>query len=145
MPQPPPLDGDGEVAPHNHAEIENTHLVIRRISEKQVITNSAGERRISSIAYKPSSGANGGMSVDIEPFITATGRDARAFVTTPIWTGSVFFAVGQLRADALLVGYHPIPGNDAHGEVWGARTKAQWKKLQAMAAWYVEIPGVGLA
>lgn len=145
MPQPPPRDGAGEVTPHDHAEILNQHLVIRRISGNHIITDGAGQRRLSSMAFKPSSGPNGGMSVDIEHFIAAAGRVPREFVTTPEWMGSVSFFVGEVRAQALRVGYDPLPENDFHGEVWGARTRSQWRQLQAIATWYVEIPDVALA
>lgn len=145
MPQSPPRDGAGEVTPHDHAEILNHHLVIRRISPKQIVTDAAGARRISSIAFKPSSGPNGGMSIDIEPFISDAGHDPREFVTTPFWTGSLSFVVGELRALRLLVGYDPLPENRFHGEVWGATTRGQWRQLQSMAAWYVPIRNVELA
>lgn len=85
------------------------------------------------------------MSVDIEHFIAAAGRVPHEFVTTPQWMGSVSFVVGEVRAQALRVGYDPIPENEFHGEVWGARTRGQLRQLQAIAAWYVEIPGVALA
>jgi hypothetical protein len=145
VPQPPPRDGADEVTPHDHAEILNHHLAIRRISDNHIVTDGAGQRRLSSMAFKPSSGTNGGMSVDIEPFIAAAGHAPREFVTTPEWMGSVFFVVGAVRAQALLVGYDPLPENDFHGEVWGAKTRGQWRQLQAIAAWYVEIPGTALA
>ena len=97
------------------------------------------------MAFKPSSGTNGGMSVNIENFIIAKDRDPRQFVTTPTWMGSVWFNVGLLRNEALLVGYSPVPENDCHGEVWGAKTRAQWCRLQQLASWYVEIDGVKIA
>lgn len=144
MPQPPPRNIAGEVQPHDHAEILSQHVVIRRISDKQIVFDGNGQRRISSIAYKPSSRPPGGMSIDIEPFIVAKALNPKEYVTTPVWMGSVWFLVETLRADSLLVGYDPLPTNDAHGEVWGADTRPQWRKLQRVAAWYVEIPGVGL-
>lgn len=143
MPQPPQRNDAGEVVPHDHAEILNPHLVIRRISSNHIVTDAAGQRRLSSMAFKPSSGPNGGMSVDVEPFIADAGYDPRVFVTTPRWTGSVSFVVGELRARALRVGYDPIPENEFHGEVWG--TRGQFRQLQAMSHWYVEIPDVALA
>lgn len=141
MPQPPPRDANGEVIPHDHPEILGDHIVIRRISEKQIVVDG-GQRRISSIAFKPSSGPNGGMSVDLESFIIAQQLDPRAFVTTPVWMGSVCFRAGDLRADTLKVGYDPLPDNDCHGEVWGATKRPQWRRLQRLAVWYVQIDGV---
>lgn len=145
MPTQPPRDANGQVQPHDHPEILESHKVIRRISEKQIVIDGKGSRRISSMAFKPSSGTNGGMSVNIENFIIAKDRDPRQFVTTPTWMGSVWFNVGLLRNEALLVGYSPVPENDCHGEVWGAKTRAQWCRLQQLASWYVEIDGVKIA
>jgi hypothetical protein len=143
VPQPPQRNHAGEVVPHDHAEILDFHLVIRRISSNHIVTDAAGQARLSSMAFKPSSGPNGGMSVDIEPFIAAAGHDPRAFVTTPQWGGSVFFVVREIRARALRVGYDPIPENEFHGEVWG--TRGQFRQLQAISQWYVQIPDVALA
>jgi hypothetical protein len=144
VPLPPPRDQNGEVTPHDHPEILANHIVIRRISEKQIVLDRAGQRRISSIAFKPSSGVNGGMSVDIESFIVANGHDPLTFVTTPVWKGSVSFVVELLRRETLQVGYDPVPDNDCHGEVWGARTRGQWRRVQELAVWYVIIPEVQL-
>lgn len=72
--QPPPLDATGNVISHDHPEISGNDGVIRRISERQVVVDSAGQRRVSSIAFKASSGANGGMSVDLEELINGVVR-----------------------------------------------------------------------
>jgi len=143
VPQQPPRDANGAVIPHDHPEILAEHTVIRRISEKQIVLDGKGQRRISSLAFNPSTGPNGGMSVDLEAFIIAQRRDPHAFVTTPVWMGSVCFTAGALRAERLQVGYDPLPDNDCHGEVWGLTGKrAQRRRLQSMAAWYVQIEGV---
>jgi len=142
---PPPRDGSGQVIPHDHDGIAAGDGVIRRISTNQIVTDRSGQKRISSIAFKPSSGLSAGMSVDFEVQIAEAGLDARTFVTTPYWTGSVWFTAGQVRQLGLLVGSDPIPQNPYHGEVWGIRTKAQQKQLQALAIWFVEISGVLVA
>jgi hypothetical protein len=129
VPNPPPLDAAGNVIPHDHPDILDDHIAIRRISETQIVTDGDGRRRISSMAFKPSSGVNGGMSIDLESFIREGNIDPRAFVTTPPWMGSVCFEVGSLRGEALQVGYHPVSDNRFHGEVWGATKRPQWKRL----------------
>jgi len=82
------------------------------------------------------------MSIDIKKSIEAAGLDARVFVTTPKWIGSVVFKAGVPRASGLLVGYEPIPGNDHHGEVWGTFSKADSKNIQRASIWFVAIPDV---
>jgi hypothetical protein len=95
------------------------------------------------MAFKPSTyGTAPGMSVDLERQIEEAGIDPRHFVTTPIWTGSVRLVAGEVRAEGLMVGSHPLPVNPFHGEVWGINTKTQQRKLQSMAVWFVAIPGV---
>lgn len=150
MPTPPPLDAAGAVVPHDHDEIEAGDRVIRRISDRQIVTDGAGARRISSLAYQASGGANGGMSVDIEKFIVEGGDEPEQWVTTPRWIGSVCFSAGFLRGLQFQIGYHPIeetserPANPYHGEVWGTFSRAQKIALQQNANWFVPIPDVEL-
>ena len=140
--RPPPLDANGAVQPHDHDEIGPGDGIIRRISEKQLIVDKVGQRRISSIAFKPSTGPNGGMSVDLERSIIDAGLDPQTHVTTPYWTGSVRFEAGAIREEGFQVGYHPLTDNPHHGEVWGDFSKARQRRLQALAVWFVPIPGV---
>jgi hypothetical protein len=142
VPDPPPRDANGNIIPHDHPEILAEHTAIRRISENFIVIDAAGRRRLSSMAFRPSSGPNGGMSVDLESLIQADGLDPRTFVTSPGWVGSIAFSVGALRGEGLQVGYHPVPDNKYHGEVWGATRRPQQRRLQELAVWYVEITGV---
>jgi hypothetical protein len=139
----PPRNGAG-VVPHDHPEILNDDDVIRRISEEQLVT-VRGVRRISSIAFQPSGGANGGMSIDIKKSIEEAQLVAVDFVTTPKWIGSVIFKVDSPRSLGLLVGYDPLPDNLHHGEVWGAFSKAKSKSIQQASQWFVAIPDVAVA
>ncbi|MFD2184343.1 hypothetical protein [Rhodoplanes azumiensis] len=142
---PPPRDDNGHVVPHDHDGIDASHGVIRRISELQIVTDKAGQRRISSLAFKPSGGSNGGMSVDLEESIRAAGLDPYGYVTTPRWTGSVKFVVGDLRNENFKVGFNPLPENPHHGEVWGDFGRAKQRRLQTLARWFVPIEGVIIA
>jgi hypothetical protein len=140
---PPPRDTDGNVLPHDAADITSDDGLIRRISDRQIVTDAKGERRISSLAFKPSSrGRYPGMSIDLERQIREDGIDPQKFVTTPVWTGSVHLVTGDVRNEGLQVGSHPVPENSYHGEIWGIQSKAQQHKLQSMASWFVPIPGV---
>ncbi|KJS16002.1 MAG: hypothetical protein VR78_08085 [Hoeflea sp. BRH_c9] len=146
---PPPRDENNNVTPHDHAGIANSDGIIRRVSEKQVVTDKFGNRVLSSYVFKASSsGAYPGKSVDLEALIMEAGIDPKVFVTTPRWCGSIRYTAGLLRGLGLQVGFepleeeHPHPANPYHGEVWGDFNKEQQKQLRARAAWYVTMDGV---
>lgn len=115
--------------------------MIRRISPRQIVDDK-GVRRLSSLAFKPSSGPNGGISIDLETQIREAGLDPVGYVTTPRWMGSVVFSAYTVREAGMKVGYHPVEGNPFHGEIWGPFPKPA--VLAAMAQWYVQIDGVAL-
>jgi hypothetical protein len=117
--EPPPRDASNKVVPHDHTGIGPHDGVIRRISEKQIVTDKDGRKRLSSKAFQPSSSIDGGMSVDLEVSILEAGLNPKSYVTTPRWTGSVRFEAGALRNEGLRVGFNPLPENPHHGEVWG--------------------------
>jgi len=143
--QPPPIDEDGAVVPHNHSGIADEHRVIRRISTHQIVTDKYGVRRLSSLAFKASSGANGGMSVDLEQLIIEAGLVPMDYVTTPRWFGSLVYEVRELRAMNLQVGFEPLEDNPYHGEVWGIFDRPTQRHLCETAVWFVEIEGVAIA
>jgi hypothetical protein len=142
--QPPPHDAQG-VAPHNHDGILAEDLVIRRVTAEWAIYDAKiGGKRLSSMAFRKSSGLNGGMSIDLKRQIEEAGVDPKHWVTSPTWIGSVTLGVGVLRAEAFQVGYDPLPDNPYHGEVWGQFSKGQQKRLLSSCAWFVPIPDVAL-
>lgn len=138
----PPLDDNGAVLPHDHNEILAEDQLIRRISEKQLVWDADGQRIVSSIAFKPAD-KNAGMSIDLERQIIEAGLVPRDYVTTPRWIGSVVFKAGDLRNEGLRIGFHPLPDNPYHGEVWGL-TSSHARRLKGLATWYVSIPSVKL-
>ena len=138
----PPRDSNGEVVPHDHPGILADDGIIRRIPEHWVVHDHTGRRRISSMAFRSSSGLSGGMSVDLQKQIEDAGLDSRDYVTSPHWVGSIRLLAQECRSAGCQVGYHPINSNPYHGEVWGKFTKGQQRQLQTAATWYVAIPGV---
>lgn len=141
------------VQPYDEVGIAGPDLIIRRIDPiHHIVTDDNRNcRRISSKAYSPSSGENGGMSVDIEQLMIAANVESKAFVTSPPYIGSVAFTAQSLRDAGLRIGYDPIPNvNPYHGEVWGTEVKpsrftgAQRKAISSSASWYVQIPDVEL-
>jgi hypothetical protein len=103
-----------------------------------------GCQRISSIAFKASTGDSNGMSIDLQRQIEEAGLNSRTYVTTPRWIGSVRFVASELRGLGLQVGYHPLESNPYHGEVWGAFNKTQQNGLRIACEWFVEIPDVSI-
>ena len=138
--------------PYDEGNICADDTIIRRISREQHVVwdDNRNCYRIASKAYKPSSGSNGGMSVDIEALMIADNVNARQFITTPAFIGSVSFSAAEIRALKLRIGYDPIPLNPYHGEVWGGLdrpsrfTTSQSRGLASAARWYVQISGVEL-
>jgi hypothetical protein len=139
------------VNPYDENGIGAADIIIRRINptEHVVADQNRNCNRISSKAYKPSSGQNGGMSIDVEALIKNAGLKPRIFVTTPVFLGSVAFKASSIRSLGLWVGYEPLATNLYHGEVWGAVrhnrfTGSQTRGLASSASWYVQIPNVSL-
>ena len=141
----PPRDEYG-VSPHDHNEILADDLVIRRVSAAWTVVDpkAPGGKRLSSMAFEKSSGPIGGMSVDLKRQIEEAGKDARLWVTSPRWTGSVLLRVGDLRLEGFLVGFDPLDDNPYHGEVWGQFSKGKKKKLLSICKWFVALDGVAL-
>ena len=141
--KPPPRDDQGVVVPHNHDEISSEDQIIRRISVQQLVKfEKSGGLRIASIAFNPSQGPNGGLSVDLKRQIEEAGLDARRYVTDARWLGSIYFTAGALRENGFLVGFDPLPSNPYHGEIWGSFTRPQKEKLHQLCRWFVQIDNV---
>lgn len=142
----PPRDSSGEIEPHDHPGIQNADGIIRRISPQQTVLDpKIGGRRLSSLAVAPSSGVNGGMSVDLQREIESAGHDAKVYVSTPPWIGSILFVAEDLRNQSLMVGYDPLPPtNPHHGQVWGKFSKSKQNALLEAATWLVPIADVVL-
>ncbi len=135
----PPLDADGNVEIHDHAGILADHGVIRRISGDHLVDDEkTGGKRVSSIAFQPSSGPNAGMSIDLQNSIEEAGLDPKVFVIAPPFLGAVRFTAGSLRAQGFQVGFEPLPTNPHHGEVWGNFTTGKKKWLQKNAEMFVD-------
>jgi hypothetical protein len=90
------------------------------------------------------------MSVDIEKLISCAGHDPKAYVTTPVFIGSVVFSAASIRKIGLRIGYDPLlPENPYHGEVWGLPvanrfSESQKRTLGNLASWYVALPNVDI-
>lgn len=145
-----PVDGSGNVLPHDHPDLTDDRSIIRRISEDHVVEDqNLGGKRISSALFK-NDPRNGYLSVDSEHCIRQLGRDPVEYVTDPRWFGALIISVGTFRsvdkatteAARWKIGMVPIPGNDCHAGVWGKVTTGQSNSLQRKSTWLVEIHGV---
>jgi hypothetical protein len=141
--KPPPRNEQGVVVPHDHQDISSDDHIIRRISEQLLVEDEKlGGRRISSKAFNPSTGQQGGLSVDLKRQIEEAGLDARQYVSDARWLGSVYFVAGALRANGFQVGFDPLPSNPYHGEIWGSFTRPRKNKLHQLCQWFVKIDNV---
>lgn len=142
---PPPRDDNGAVIPHDHEGILRNDGVIRRVSEQLVVFDpKIGGNRLSSSVFNPSSGLNGGLSVDLQKQIEEAGLIAKDFVTNPRFTGSIRLETCQLRNEGFKVGYDPLDHNPYHGEVWGNFSKAKRKKLFQLCTWFVPMENTSI-
>jgi hypothetical protein len=137
---PPQRDDDGEVIPHDHGGILPDDGVIRRVSPHHFVYDAKIQgKRLSSMAFKPSTGERGGMSVDLQRLIEEAGLNPKTYIMSPPWIGAVRFTAGELRAEGLKVGYDPVADNPYHGQVWGTFSKQTQKRLAALASEFVPI------
>jgi len=142
----PQYDGAGNVVPHDHEGIQPADGIIRRVPEQWVVDEEkvVSGRRLSSLAFRASSGINGGMSIDLQQQIEEAGLDAKQFVTTPRWVGSIRFVTASLREEWFIVGFDPTDENPFHGQVWGNFSKGKQRRLRELCEWFVPIPGVSV-
>ena len=144
--EPPPRDELGNIQPHDHVGIAADDGIIRRVSEQQIVADGkTGQRRLSSMVFKTSSGPNGGMSVDLERSIIEAGIDPKGYVTTPRWMGSIRFLAGALRDEQMQVGFNPLPDNPHHGEVWGEISRSKVRQLRRICEWFVPIANTAIS
>jgi hypothetical protein len=131
MPVDPPRDQQGKIVPHDHAEIFDTHHVIRHTTPHDLCSGDIpGTRRLSSGTYSESK--DGGMSVDIVEWMVADQLDELHFLSDPTH-GAVRIRVGDLRALDLKVGWDPDGGHKYHGAVWGVRSSSKRKRVANIA------------
>jgi hypothetical protein len=125
MPAAPPRDLNGNIEPHDHADILDNDYVLRHITPRDLHYDAAKSvTRVASGAYSESS--EGGMSVDILRWMAQDGLD-ECFYLADETVGAAKILVRDLRALGLLVGWDPDSGHCHHGAVWGVRQKVRRK------------------
>jgi hypothetical protein len=144
-----PRDGAGNVAPHDHPDLQGDNRVIRRISEQFVVPSANGGRRLSSAVFK-NDPRQGYLSLDSEKCILDLPDEPATYVITPVWVGALIISCAQFRSaqepkhgDAIWkIGMVPVDGNDCHAGAWGKITAGNSNELQRRSDWLVPIPGV---
>jgi hypothetical protein len=141
----------GQLFPMTMKGILPNDGIIRRVSGQHVIFDpKIGGNRLSSSLFEPSSGHNGGLSVDLQSQIEEAGLVARDFVTNPPFIGSIRFIACQFREEGFKVGYDPIlnqpnlQDNPYHGEVWGNFSKVKKKRLFQLCSWFVPVENTSI-
>jgi hypothetical protein len=140
---PPPLDEVGRVIAHDHADILDDWMVVRRIRQDWLKDATDGFIGLSTAAFNESSEPPMGMSIDIVDLISANEILPHAFIISAQMPFAVVFQVGELRQLNLKVGFDPLvatsqfPANPFHGEVWGVLTRGIKNELRKIANWYV--------
>ncbi len=135
-----PRDNNGITIPHDHEGIANDNSLIRGIARAHIVN-----ARVSSAAFKSSSDPYKGMSVDLRQI-----SDARNY-NTGNYVGAVKLFAAIPRERELLVGYDPLPQNDAHGQIWRYDgtvkniSGGQAKFMKRNSKWHVEIKDVALS
>lgn len=141
---PPQVNDHGHVVPHDHVDIGDDWIVIRRIQSVWLKDVTDGQIGLTTASFTESSEPPGGMSIDILNLLEQAGLDAPSYVTQhPNRPYAVRFRVGDLRALGLQVGFDPLeeqppfPANPFHGEVWGTKPRGIRNELRRIANWFV--------
>lgn len=137
----PPHDSLG-VTPHDHEEIlGNDRLIRYLVPGVNVHLKDDGSWRVSSGAFSRSSPTNDPRSyasVDLERLLAKEGVNPIYRLPNPN-QGVAAILVEHIREIELLVGWVPLPDNDAHCGIWGALNKKSiGNKLAKVAMLIVE-------
>jgi hypothetical protein len=140
MPVDPLRDQQGKIVPHDHPDILDTHHVIRHTVPNDLcpVDTDPTKLRLSSGAFSESS--DGGMSVDLEEWMTADGLTTLHYITDPSH-GAVRINVGRLRALGFKVGWDPDSGHKHHGCVWGINGPKKRKRIAPLAVTLKKVAG----
>ena len=127
----PQRDANGVAIPYDDEDIEAADGLIRHVHPTQLIYDDNKQcQRVSSGAFSPSQGINGGMSIDLERKLLDNGKDQLAMVPSENHA-AVRLIAGKMRELGHQVGSNPLPENPYHGEVWiSGGSKSQRKRAQ---------------
>jgi len=147
----PQRDENGLALPHDHPDILDDKLVVRRVSriaaQQSIVPGRNGCNRLSSAIFTASSRESDpyeGISVDLDMVAEQEGIDLRSKIVADDFLGAVCLKTANVRNEQLRVGYDPEPTNVCHGQIWGNPANKKRKRLLRSCDWYVEIRGVSL-
>jgi hypothetical protein len=119
------------MADADDGSIQDDAGLLRRIHPKQVVQDqNKGRKRPSSAAFLDPE-----LSVDAEPILHAEQLDWRFSLKDYPGYSLVRFSAAAARAEQLAVVHKPLPGNKAHTEVIGNKTRAIATHLRDASDW----------
>ena len=138
MPTLQQLDDNGSVIPHDGGQISREDWVVRQVSSEWIVPDPKFPQgqRLTSVVWEPSSGLNGGLSVNLESLILEQGIRSESFLISQRYPASIKMNLGLIRDYGFLIGFDPInndaelPDNPCHCQIWGVSTKGKQNQLK---------------
>lgn len=138
----PPRDENGQITPYDDPDILDKDSLLRRIHPTHIVPNkNAGGHRLSSMAFSESStDPPGGMSVDVEPWMLASGVNPCSKLEEGFSMARLI--AGDMRNLRFRVGQTPTEDNNPyHADVWNPRPRESRKiDVQDKFEWVVKDP-----
>jgi hypothetical protein len=126
----PEKDEDGVVVPHDHAQIFNEDVILKRVSQQHLVEVSDGQYRLSTAIFSQSSDKYRGSSINILKIIEDLGEDVEAYCRERgKIVGAIALSAGAIRGEDGLVGFEPLDDDLAHGEIWNIKGKPKLRRL----------------
>jgi hypothetical protein len=126
----PEKDEDGAVVPHDHAQILNEDIILKRVSQQHLVEVGDGLYRVSTAIFSQSSDKYRGSSINILKVIENLGEEVEAYCRRRGETvGAIALTAGAIRDEEGLVGFEPLEDDLAHGEIWNIKGKPKLRRL----------------
>ena len=152
-----PVDGMGEVLPHDHPALQGATRMLRGVAPDHVVRDdNYGCQRLSSALFKNNPDRHGYLSFNSQFCIEERAEDPAGYMTDRGWLGVVSVTVANFRAfdpatqlgSEWKIGMVPLPNNippdPCHGAVWGSISKSRADQIRRASSWLVEIASVVL-
>ena len=108
--------------------IAEGEVLLRRVHPAQIVSDEAGQPRISSAAFKDPE-----LSVDLHSVLSEAGYSVNFTLRDHPAYGLASITAGQVRAANQLVCRDPLPSNPAHALVVGNKTSSVARQLAKLA------------
>ena len=118
----PPVDGKGNVKPHDHEEIFNDDILIRGLYIHHVKKNPDGSYRLSKNAFSASSKKYDiyrGLSLESKKTLECLNKTVDDWATKKKCIAVACFPAEILREAGVRIGWAPNDGDPGHCNAWG--------------------------